>query len=262
MDVTQALRDTENALRDFIAEVLTRTFASDWVQKCGIAPERINRWRERKEIEVKRQQTGAVEERLLYYADFYDLKTILKKNWSGEFSDALGEFKTFEVWLSELEKLRDPDAHRRELLSHQKHLALGIAGEIRTRLVKYRSKRETADAYFPRIESIRDNYGSLWTPTSIGIVDTGTILRPGDTLEFIITAIDPLGEPLEYSLFLRHADLDWQLSNILILSITCEHIQANFEVGGLIRSSREYHASAQWDDVKVFRYVVLPPKKV
>ena len=30
-----------------------------------------------------------------------------------------------EVWLNELEALRDADAHRRELLPHQKHLALG-----------------------------------------------------------------------------------------------------------------------------------------
>ena len=51
----------------------------------------------------------------MYYADFYDLRTILKK-WAGEFSNALGDWKTIEVWLTELEKLRDPDAHRRELL--------------------------------------------------------------------------------------------------------------------------------------------------
>ena len=33
-----------------------------------------------KEIEKKRQKSGTRDERLLYYADFYDLKTILKKH--------------------------------------------------------------------------------------------------------------------------------------------------------------------------------------
>ena len=69
-----------------------------------------------------------MEERLIYYADFYDLKTILKKNWDTSFADALGDWKTFDVWLTELEKLRDPDAHRRELLPHQKSLIIGISG--------------------------------------------------------------------------------------------------------------------------------------
>ena len=44
----------------------------------------------------------------------------------------MGEWKTMEVWLDELEKLRNPDAHRRELLPHQKQLAAGIAGETGT----------------------------------------------------------------------------------------------------------------------------------
>src|SRR5690606_16955876 len=139
MDVTQALKDTENSLRDFISTCLSNRYGGEWIDKCGVSPERVKRWQERKGIEEKRQEAGAIEERLLYYADFYDLRTILKKNWGLEFSKVFGEWKTMEVWLTEMEKLRDPDAHRRELLPHQKHLILGISGEIRTRLIKYRS---------------------------------------------------------------------------------------------------------------------------
>ena len=69
-----------------------------------------------------------------------------------------------DVWLSELEKLRDPEARRRELLPHQKHLAIGISGEIRNRLIRYRSKQETSEDYYPRIESVRDSLGNIWTP--------------------------------------------------------------------------------------------------
>lgn len=144
MDVTQALKDAENSLRDFIASVLQNKLGDNWAEHCGVTPERITKWRERKETESKRQEAGVTDERLIYYADFYDLATMLKKHWT-HFAPALGDQRTMDVWLSELEKLRDPDAHRRELLPHQKHLVLGISGEIRNRLVRFRSKQEMAE---------------------------------------------------------------------------------------------------------------------
>ncbi len=147
MDLTQALKDIENSLREFLATLLRNKFGERWLEETGVSADRIAQWEDRKATEEKRQKTGAVEERLLYYADFYDLKTILKKNWN-EFAVALGDWKTMEVWLTELEKLRDPDAHRRELLPHQQYLGLGISGEIRTKLIKYRSKQETSEEFF------------------------------------------------------------------------------------------------------------------
>lgn len=191
MDISQSLRDAENALRDFIASVLIATLGPDWLDKCGVTEDRIEQWKARKEVERKRQEAGVVDEHLLYYADFYDLKTILKKNWSN-FSESLGDWKTFEVFLTELERLRDPDAHRRELLPHQKSLAIGISGEIRNRIVRYRSKKETPNDYFPRIESARDSVGNIWVPESgAPSVHTKTVLRPGDIVEFVVTASDP-----------------------------------------------------------------------
>jgi len=76
MDVTQALRDTENALRDFIAATLERSAGREWLDSCGVTPDRITKWRARKSEERRRQEAGVVDERLLYYADFYDLKTV------------------------------------------------------------------------------------------------------------------------------------------------------------------------------------------
>ena len=62
-----------------------------------------------------------------------------------------------DVWLSTLEAFRNPDAHRRELLLHQKYLILGICSEIRLLIIRYRSKMETSEDYYPRIESIQDS---------------------------------------------------------------------------------------------------------
>ena len=181
-DPTQALRNTENAIRDFIAQVLESELGADWIERCGVTRERIKKWRERKASEDQCLATGALDERLLYYADFYDIQTILRKHWT-HFAPALGDWKTFEVWWSELEKLRDSDAHRRQLLPHQRNLVLGIAGEIGASLVRYRSKAETSEDYYPRIESVHESLGHLWTPASgAKQVETGAKLRPGDSL--------------------------------------------------------------------------------
>lgn len=267
MDVSQALSEVENSLRDFIADVLEKRHGLDWIQNCGVSAERIKRWEQRKTVEATRQRTGAVEERLLYYADFYDLSTILQKNWSGEFPDAFGKWKTMEVFLDELEKLRDPNAHNRELLPHQKHLLLGIAGEIRNRLIRYRSKLETSEDYYPRIECVRDSLGNVWIPSKFSRgepVFTGRRLRIGDTVEFVVSATDPLGETLSYRIkkagLRRDTPYDnWQEDNVLRVSITPEDVSRNLEIDISIRSPRPYHATNDYDDDVEFWYEVLPP---
>lgn len=199
VDVTQALRDAENALRDFIAATLERSLGPDWLDGCGVTPEHLERWREGKDVEQRRQEAGVVDERLLYYADFYDLKTILKKHWSGDFADALGEWRRFEAFFDELARYRDPDSHRRELLPHQQSLVVGISGDIRSRLVRWRSRRERVDDVFPRIESARDSLGNQWVPSADNILATGMTVRPGDQIDFVVTARDPEDLPVGVS---------------------------------------------------------------
>jgi len=264
LDITQELRDTENALRDFIASVLQRDLGHRWIDQTGVSDERVARWRERKEVETKRQETGVVDERLLYYADFYDLRTILKKHWQ-RFASALGEWKVLDVYLGELEALRDPDAHRRELLPHQKHLILGIGGEIRTRLVRYRSKQETAEDYFPCLESARDSLGNLWVPGDLlarmRMVSAKQTLRPGDTLDFVATASDPFGEQLEYAATADNSVSDvWQRDGTFRVRITDRNIGTYFSVSLKVRSLRSSHAAGSHDDAVQFVYTVLPAK--
>jgi len=262
VDVTQALKDTENGLRDFIASVLRRKLGVDWVQKCGVPPDRLAQWAGRKEEEAKRQRTGVVDERLLFYSDFYDLETILRKHWSGEFSQAFGDFAEFRALLKQLQKLRDPDAHRRELLPHQKHLALGIAGEIRTSMIRYRSKQDTAEDCFARIESARDSLGNIIVPGEKepwGILAT---VRVGDTVDFVVTATDPLGDLVEYQISTPVASGElptpWHSSNEF--TYTFPKSQRHFEVGLAVRSPRPHHASGDADHRVIFTYEVLPPR--
>jgi len=260
MDVSQALKDTENSLRDFIAYVLREAFGDEWVDKCGVTPERVQKWNDRKAEEERRQKLGAVEERLLYYADFYDLGTILGEHWH-KFSEALGDKKRFMVFPQEMRRQRDPHAHRRELLPHQKHLSLGIAGDIRTRIVRYRSKRETSEDYYPRIESARDSLGNIYALGKSVSLNTGYRLRVGDCLEFVIAATDPLGEPLEYRLNVGGiVTIPWQGSHSMQLTIAERHVQKRLAVVLQVRSQREYHAKTHYDDRVIFNYEVLPPR--
>jgi hypothetical protein len=266
LDVTQALSDTENALRDFIAAVLRNKFGPAWEPKCGVSDERLEAWRSRKREGEKQHRSGAADDRLMYYADFYDLKTILKKHWSGEFSQVFGDWKTMEVWLDSLGRLRNSDAHRRELLPHQKHLILGIAGDIRTHMMSYRSKQETNDDCYPRLEHVADSLGSIWqygTNNHWSIIDTKRCLRVGDRVDFVIAASDPLGAELAYAVRTIHGSYDsgWQEANSLSIQFCEADIRKLCDVQLRIRSPRKYHALGEYDDLATFRYSVLPPKE-
>jgi len=165
-----------------------------------------------------------------------------------------------EVWLDELGRFRDPDAHRRELLPHQKHLAVGIAGEIRTRLVRYRSKQETSEDYFPRIESVRDNFGNLFPSEPGSYVLTETILRPNDIIDFVITASDPCDAQLEYGIRTNiDHNTSWQKENSFSIRIE-KYVRKNFIVSLYIKSPRKMRASGDYDDYVEFYYTVLPSK--
>ena len=241
MDITRALKDAENALRDFISHTLKKKLGPDWEKQCGVTEQKLEKWQNRKETEKRRQKTGATDERLLYYANFYDLKIILKKHWDEYFSEIFGEWKTTEVFLTELEKLRDSDAHRRELLPHQKALAYGISGEIRTRIMRFRSEQDTGESYFPRIESIRDSLGSMYTIGDINPVQTRKKVKPGDTIDIVITASDPLEEPLQYSFVVEGVET-WQDNNSCSLTFETSHIGLMKGVHLTIKSNREFHA--------------------
>lgn len=259
MEETKALKEVENSLRDFLSALMNEEKGSDWINSCGISPDRIIQWKERRETEKKKQLFGTPENRLLYYSDFFDLSSIIDKNWNDKFKAALGDKATILLFLKILDDFRNPDAHRRELLPHQKHIIIGISGEIRNRIVLYRSKKETGEDYFPRIESVRDNLGNLCTPDEM-IADTKLILRPGDKLTFVVTATDPLGEALEYQCVSVDPEPNWEENNIIEIVIEDKHVAKKQPFYVCIRSKRNYHANKFFDDMATFNYTILPVK--
>lgn len=258
-DINQVLKDGENSLRDFIAAILENIFGSDWITKSGVTQERIQQWEDRKKTEVKRQRLGAAAEHLLYYADLYDLRTIFKKNWNQHFTAIFGEWKRMDFFLDTIETFRDTDAHRRELLPHQKNLVVGIVGEIRTAIVRSRNKLLQVDDFFPKIECIRDNFGNLCT-AQLRQCYTEMILHPGDVVEFVVTARDPQDAPLKYATYICVAGekQNWQENNCLSVLITEKHIAKSLNISVSIKSSRAYHDGESRDDTLYFKYSVLP----
>ncbi len=262
LDPSANLKDVENSLRNVIFLILKEKYHDRWVESTGVTGDRIVKWHDRREEEKKRQKSGTIEDRLMYYSDFYDLKTIINRNWE-LFSNIFLDKKTIDVFLTQLEKYRDPDAHRRDLFSYQKMLIAGISGEIRALITKYHSKKATGSDCFPRIESVRDNLGNACTFPGVLFCNSEMILRPGDRLEFLVAASDPEGIDLEYRIstdpgtFLK-IDPKWQKSEVLQYDVTEENISKRFSVVISVRSLRSYHANGDTDDSAQFIYTVLP----
>jgi len=84
-NVGDQLQATENVLRNLIASILSDKLGGEWLVKTGVSQDRYDGWVRKREEEKKKLATGNLETRLLYFADFYDLKTIIVKNW-GHFS--------------------------------------------------------------------------------------------------------------------------------------------------------------------------------
>ncbi|WP_444906098.1 hypothetical protein ACJJIR_16005 [Microbulbifer sp. SSSA008] len=265
MDISDSLKYAENSLRDLLNFILSKQFGADWFYSCGVSDKRIEQWEERKNIDEKK--FGYSDPRIIYYADFYDLKTILKKCWDKGFSDVFGKWKEIEVLLNILEELRNPDAHRRDLLPYQKHLAIGISGKIRAEITEYFSNMETGESYYPRIESVQDSLGNTWAIGERNPHDTSCILRPGDQIQFNVAGTDPKGDSLEYTVLPNALpyEFEWKNNGNFDLTIQNKHVGKKLWVAIAIKSPRDFHATSvvglgKVDDVVKFGFEVLPPR--
>lgn len=258
MNNDQLLRDTENSLRDLITLILSEEYGENWVEKSGVTPERISVWRAK-----MKEDKHTHDNRILYYSDFYDLSTCIEKNGS-LFNPILKDTKLIKVFLDLLNKFRNAIAHGREILPYQSNLISGMCGYVRTEIIKYRSKKETNEDCFARIEFAQDNLGNFLKVESMSelghpIYGKQT-LRPGDTLEFLVRASDPENAQLEYCLS-DPSGYEWVKDNKFVVKITEKNIGVNTAWIILVRSPRKHSAFSypvQHDDKVMFQYKVLP----
>lgn len=258
MEISQSVKDAENALRDFTVYSLERNLGTEWPAKCGLPPARIDLWRERKTQSETESAPNSGEENLIYYAPFEDILEIINQNWIGDFQATFNDREQLMAYLKILERYRHPDKQRRELFVYQKHLLLGITGELRSKITAYRSLVEAGKEGYPRIEYIKDSLGNMWVPGKPRRVKTANNVHPGMQIEFIVKAHDPEGMPLEYKL---HGG-KWQSGNILFFDVLPKHVQKQAQLSITIRSPRKFHAfPLGYDDRVVFEYQILPKKE-
>lgn len=187
----------ENTLRTIISLVL----GDDDNARFGVSTDRIETWKNKREIEKKKNNGILIESRLIYFSDFYDLKNIVHKNWDS-FKEILLKKKIFEANFDQIESLRNSVSHGRKLFSFQEHLITGITGDLKSNLVKYCNKKMNADDYFIRILNISDSLGNQWGIDSLNntlLVAKG-ILRVSDQVELFIEASDPKNREITFEL--------------------------------------------------------------
>lgn len=254
IDCNSYLRDIENVLRTNIQFILKDKYGENWEKKLGVSENRINKWKERKEEEKKRLNGKELESRLLFYSDFYDLKEIISKNWD-VFENIFKNRKEFEYQLEMLESFRNPNAHNRDLLEHQKYLLVGIVGEIKSNILEYRGSIEKEDTYFLKVNSININ-GKIYNNSHL--VDLKKTLRKGDRLDITFYVSAPPNQKVFYSIYKSE---NWQEEPHFIIEIDENDNIGDSSIIFLIKSDQEYHkinTIPQCDARFVVEYIVLP----
>lgn len=253
-----AITAAENTLRDVILSVMGSRDA-DWLDASGLTPDRLQRMADRLSEERRRRSGTVIEERLLYYSDLPDLKTIVDKHWD-RFKPCFDNKRTFDVYMDRLVDMRTAQMHGRELLPFEQQLAHGISGEFRNRVTIFRSGQGPDREYFPRIEYVRDSFGNTVEGYGGGVTsaETQLILRPGDVVTFDLRAWDPEAAPYTWRVIItavNSADFsgesyEWRVTEADI----GERVGPTF----YLASSRPYHRRPNYDDAVTLYYRVLP----
>ena len=263
----ESIAAAEADLRSLIRLLLIDNATADWLAMSGLTEGRLQTIRERIEAEPKRRPGTVSEVDPTRYLDFYDLGTIIKRNW-GKFKDALGPRQSeFFFYFSRLADLRDPDAHNRLLLPFEMELVAGIAGEIRNRVTIFRSTMGPNKEYYPNIETVVDSLGTRFErPNSAHplFIESGIELRVGDVIKFMCSGWDPNGRELNWALHFdpiptQPSDTATGTEATLTARIAEWHVKESLNIRIVLTSSGAYHRKGPYDDELWFVYSVAPP---
>lgn len=269
LDPSAAIASCERALRHLLRSAIEHSERLTLAEWAG--QQRVSDWQERSDVEAKKRQSRGVavtSTDLLDYSNLFDLIAMCQKEWNAV-SPALGKSKEVLAILRRLDDVRNTIAHGRELVPFEVDLVAGIAGDIRNRVTIYMSSQDPAGGYYPRIESVSDEFGNVadgaGTLNLLGLgVQTGLTLRVGDRVRFTCHGTDPQGRTLRWRL--RHtpdsqslvvvegadAELEWQVTPKAV----GEHSATLIRLEG----DSDYHRyEGEHDGQVIFWYRVLPP---
>lgn len=245
------IQEYENTLRQIVLAVLGSEDSSDF----KVTEDRMIKWKEKREIEKKKYGGILAEDRIIYYSDFYDLKTIIDKNWE-LFKVILDDKKAFDVSFKRIETFRNTKSHGRSLFMYQTKLIEGILGELQALLVKYHNKNAGVDDYFIKILRISDSLGNSWTPehpNGSGMI-TKSVLRVDDIINIKVEAFDPKAGNISYNLIGE----TFQMSNGIgefELKVVKEMISKRYSLSAHVSTNETEYKN---EEQKSIHYTIIP----
>jgi hypothetical protein len=269
VSANESIAAAEVDLRGLIREVLSTRYGESWLDQAGLSSDSIAHASGRLDAERKRRPGTRVSEETIDYLQFYELKTIIEKHWEmfrPILGPKLGEFRTY---FDRLNDLRDADAHNRVLLPFERDLVSGIAGEIRNRITIFRSEMGPKREYYPRIESVVDNFGTAYdfaAEAYPGPVYSDLELTVGTTVEFDCAGWDPHGRELSWMLRTTNSSGETSVRDEasgtnarLRFSIDSREVGEGLRANLHVTSDGKYHRHGVYDDWVTFIYHVVPP---
>jgi hypothetical protein len=271
LEPSVALTVCENALRELMRQAFSAAWGTNWVEKISTSEQRAG-WAERAAADQAHTRKGVAQVPALEleYSQFYELVDFADKHWD-QLAPALGKKKMTLPQLERFDDLRDRVAHGRTLLEFERELMSGIAGQIRNQVTIYMSSRDDFGDYYPRIDSVIDEFGYQVVSDAatgdrelMGFKNTGQVLRPGMTVRFPCRGTDPQGRDLTWRLYVMgdveevvaasgdEATLTWVVRESDVRASAAAEIH--------MRSSGKYHRCTTFDQRTFFSYSVAPPE--
>jgi len=265
IDVNKELKILEQALRDVIVFALNLKYGTNWINHLKITDERKGIWKQKMEEEAKRLKGIIIDNRIIYYSDFYDLEAIIDKHWNDTFKEIFDNKKQIEVFLDIISTYRVAIAHNKELLEHQKNLLIGISGMIRRCIAEYKADKDNEDNYYPKFQSIIINGMDIITPNgSIQLYNKN--YHVGDEIEVIVNVITPPDIKVNFAIcmsnksFFEFYDKDFSKDNRKIFKLSKKDIPYT-KIHIAVKSNQDYHKCGKLDLGEDHSINVLPNKQ-
>lgn len=263
MDATDALRAIETALRLSIFKVLD----DGWLSASG-APD-IAKLEEKRAAEAKRRDGAITSDNLLEYTETYHLTQIVLRNWEA-FQPVFRDKKRTEVYFGILEDVRNSIAHSRDLITFEKDLLSGIAGQLRAQVSRFRNDLDGSTAYYPLIEKVRDSLGNPGLSASERGYDKPIArIDVGEELSFAGSAFSADGNSVIWKVQkTRSRHISTEQHEVAVgdsvefsYRFTEADVNEHLHFGIVVSTPSKYHRHAgATDDIRYFHYQVNPPR--
>lgn len=263
MEPTNALQLIENALRLCIRRVL----GDAWLD-APAAPDR-QQLEDKRLAESKRRDGAVTSDDLLEYAETYHLTGMVLKNWEA-FKPVFKDRKRTEVYFNQVEDVRNSIAHSRTLMTFERDLLSGVAGQIRAQVSRFRSDVDQSTLYYPLIEQIHDSLGNGERDDE-GVSYQKPVARfdVGEVVTFTASAFAADGNEVIWKLqktspsrYLSTEQMEVARGDSVEFTyrFTEADVKEHIFFGIAITTTSKYHRNGSIDDIVYFHYQVNPPR--